>query len=1179
MKNLKTACIILVALWAFRVKAVSALDVRGGVTYDFEAISAERFQPEKSSAENLLSNGDFSQPNDAADSHDPYRWRDSYYYIHNPDNRNIPSWRERMRQLIRWEIADGVASIVKPAQLQELCGPLTKDASAAWSKLVRLPESEGGTFRLSFQYQARHDSAGENYVLVSCRGEHDNPDRSKEISSLETLRFADTWGEWGLFSQEIVAPAGTRYLNLVCRIDGVGELKLKNVVLVPVQKREKLTLRLSPHGFLDQVFTLSQNQPSVMTFVWKRNGTVVEATLVKPQLVLTLPKEVHFRHFPNAEGITVRNLGAEQEIRVQLGKYYAERPAIINGFDFYLVLPALVTTVADPGSRIGSGSSHIEDQGQIVSNQETFRFEVIPTITVSARAKKYLPGFYIGGLYMRFDDANNAFMARFFEDAGVRWIIGAPTGNMLEMWRKHGIDVVTPELYYIANGFRIGDPKKRPESDKFKYLGANAHGDLEMATCPAAIYEKRPYFQENIRKYLADNLKGVDGLWANWEPYMFSGKGCFCDHCRENFAKFVNVPLEQMKTEWPDELSRGKKYCEQAVRFRSLEHAKLVRTIDEVVIELTGGEKSFGFIPGIAWIEMASCWRSIPAGKEVHQSDYAADLRWIDPWGPYPCWDSQAPYVYRKANNLSTFIAARDVRAQVNQDYPADKRPKLLAFPHGIQCSAWVTQPEAMEMDLNSFFFNGFEAAALYIFPRGYDNRYWAAFARACELAGTYEDFVFEGRRIDNQVSLTPRAPYAMNASKVTSYLPEITDVPMLQHVAYEKDGKIIVPVFNFWEKGSAFFSMRVTGLPASARYQLSSGGHLFGSDSSFFRKKKYLTGTDLAAGVELFAGAMRCLVYEITPGEEFSGVVSYRPSRVRQLRKAQLPALTRAALADRDYEERYGVRKTSLLKDQEHAGIVCRADMANAHLVFSAKENTVTLNCKTMSAVDWQVGGKSQLGGSETSGLGTVAFWEPSMMIEATWQITGQEKIPGGLSVTGELRIHDQLSTDLDGLTIRQYFAITDSCRKIKVTTELLNTSSDESPRALRAGLRYHCFPMALAEKGGRVEFSHKGQVIPFTRNFGRTVFSCGDAFFEKVIRNTFEIVEPTYRIDSPQVFFRTASGLSELRLEPAAEFTGYALWDGGSQLTSTFEPCFQVRVLEKAGDKATYQMTMEVK
>lgn len=1162
------------------VLAEPGLDVRGGLTYDFAELSARRFQPEAgSSTENLLVNGDFSLANDATDRSDPYRWRDSYYNIHNPDKSNIPSWRERLRALIRWEISDSVARIVKPIQLQEVCGAMLKDTSAGWSKYVRLPNIEGGTFRLSFQYQARHDSQGSNYVLAICRGEHEQPGRGEEVSPLKSLPFADVWGEWGFFSREIIAPPGTRDLDLIFRIDGAGEFLLKNVVLTPVKKQEKITLRLSPQGFLDQIFTLSQDQPALMCFVWQRNGSIEEAKLERPLLVLTLPKGVSFLYFTDADSSVVRELPDGQEVRVQLARNYASRPQTINGFDFYLLLPALLTTSLPSGSTPGMGSCHIEDQGEIVSNRETFRFEVIAPIKVDIRSKKYLPGFYINGRYFNFDDENDAFMASFLEDIGVRWIIGSPSGKRLEIWRQHKIDVITPETWsYVSNGFRIGDPKYRPESDKYKYLGGNTSFDLERAVCPAAIYEKRPYFQERVRKYLADLLRGTDGLWANWEPYMFAGKGCFCDHCMANFAKFVNVPLEQMKTEWPDQLLRGKKYHEQAVRFRSLEHAKLVRTMHETVVELTGGEKSLGFIPGIAWIEMASCWRSIPNGKEVHQSDYASDLRWIDPWGPYPNWNTQTPYVYRKAGNLSTFIAARDVRRQVNLDYPPEKRPKLLAFPHGFQLSAWVTQPESMEMDLNSFFFNGYEAATIYMFPKGYDNRYWAAFARANELAAKFENFVYDGHRIDERVTLTAQAPYALNASKVTSWLPELDDVPMLQHVAYEKDGKIIVPVFNFWEKGSAFFSLQISGLPNESRYQLSCAEQYFAPERSFFRQRKYFTGSELASGISLFAGAMRCLVYEFVPADSSSVAISYSPADVRQLRSKLLPELTAAAAADQEYEERYGVRKSTLLS-LEHAGIKCQADNENSQLLFTAGENSAILNSKAMSMVDWRIAGKAQLGGTAESGLGTVAFWEPSFLIETTWQVIGQEKIPGGISVTGELRIHDQLSTVLDGLTIRQRFEITDSCRKVTVKTELLNTSSDELPRALHAGLRYHCFPMAIAAKDAVVELWKDDKPVHFSRNFGRNLFFTGDTEFEKVIRSTFEISDASRQVDRPYALFRTAAGQVELKLEPAAEFVGFALWDGGNQLTSTFEPCFKIKTLEKIGDKATYSLSMEAK
>ena len=290
-----------------------------------------------------------------------------------------------------------------------------------------------------------------------------------------------------------------------------------------------------------------------------------------------------------------------------------------------------------------------------------------------------------------------------------------------------------------------------------------------------------------MRKYLADNLQGTDGLWANWEPYMFNGKGCFCDSCREKFAEYVNVPLEQMKQEWPQELMRGKKYYAQAVRFRSLEHAKLVRTIHEAVCEVTGGDKSMGFIPGISWTEMCCIWREIPNGKEVHQSDYAADLRWINPWGPYVYWQTHRPYIYYKDGNLRSFIGARNVRAQVNLDYPPEKRPKLLAFPHGSQGGAlWVTQPEALEIDFNSFFFNGYDGATVYLFPRGYDNRYWY-FAEPPKMPPIMKTLFLTANRIDQRIVLEPSAPLPCLSTWFPGCLTLVLVASILQHAVYER--------------------------------------------------------------------------------------------------------------------------------------------------------------------------------------------------------------------------------------------------------------------------------------------------------------------------------------------------------------------------------------------------------
>ena len=295
--------------------------------------------------------------------------------------------------------------------------------------------------------------------------------------------------------------------------------------------------------------------------------------------------------------------------------------------------------------------------------------------------------------------------------AGIRWIIGGDK-KAYPAWRKAGIDTITPELYFIANGFRIGPPQGRPEADKYRYIGDTYKHEMERSSCPAAVYERRPFFMTKTVPYIQRELAGANGLWANWEPYYYAGRGCFCDTCRKNFAKFVNVPEEQMKKEWPQELAVGRKYHKQAVRFRSLEHAKLMHTLNEVITAATGGKgKSLGFIPGIQVDNMSSTWRQNGFDRETHPSDYAGKFDWIDPWGPYAFWHAHTPFVYNKTYNLRTFLKAKDVRAAVKKDYK--KHIRLLAFPHGMQLQDWVTQPESIAIELLSFMFNGWEASTV----------------------------------------------------------------------------------------------------------------------------------------------------------------------------------------------------------------------------------------------------------------------------------------------------------------------------------------------------------------------------------------------------------------------------------------------------------------------------------
>ena len=70
--------------------------------------------------------------------------------------------------------------------------------------------------------------------------------------------------------------------------------------------------------------------------------------------------------------------------------------------------------------------------------------------------KNFMNGFYIGGPYMDFAGTKNKELwGRFIGDVGNRWLIGKPESEQTEIYRKNGVKIITPELYYIANGYRL----------------------------------------------------------------------------------------------------------------------------------------------------------------------------------------------------------------------------------------------------------------------------------------------------------------------------------------------------------------------------------------------------------------------------------------------------------------------------------------------------------------------------------------------------------------------------------------------------------------------------------------------------------------------------------------------------------------------------------------------------
>ena len=778
---------------------------RGGLTFDFAEISAKRF---------ATSGGRMLDPKD---------WKTGYCYMHCRDIANDDPRRAAVKKTVEYRTdADGFTAIVKKPELVKVCRSedIAKNVSGGVSQTVKLDDAAGGTYRISAVYQMRHDLGTFGGALVT-------PIRAKEgvpkgktapgdtAPHLEVCQFSDVWSEWVTWAKEFRIPAGCDAINIVMRIDGVGELRFKDVSVSRVIVDNPITLKASPADWFDGTFAFSAGQCALPAWQWKKNDPDAKYDADKFTFVLTLPKGYSF-----VESTAVKNdqvaakplAGGGTEYRLPSTRQYGGCH-IGNDLNGWSVLAMLIRASADAGE--GEMRLFAEYGGKRVTDIASTKVFTIPALEALV-PKRYANGFYLGGPYAHFKTAaGREGFAEMFTAAGANWVVQMkPDAETRAVWRAKGVRYITPEFYHCSNGFHVGDPKGRPEADKYVALPGGTHRELANATCPIAIYTESDYFRNDTLPKLKAYLEGCDGLWSNWEPYMFAGKGCMCDRCRAAFAKYVGVSDEEMAKDWPQELAFGRKWYDKVRRFRSIEHGKLIRTVDKYVTEFTGGEKSLGFIPGIAWCEMSSAWRPKNLAAEVQAYDYAGSLKWIDPWGPYPWWDATTPYVKSGQGFLSYFLAAKDVRTQVDRDY-GEHAPKLMSFPHGVQCGTCFTQPESINLSLLSFFFNRWESSVVYAFPKGCDARFWQAFAKATTVAAKCEDIVWDGRRCDGEVKLAmdPSCPYPPPANKVApQYLEYAKDVPLVQHVAYEKDGTLIVAVFNFADEAAARFRLSVRG-------------------------------------------------------------------------------------------------------------------------------------------------------------------------------------------------------------------------------------------------------------------------------------------------------------------------------------------------------------------------------
>ena len=738
------------------------------------------------------------------------------------------------------------------------------EGEAGFETTVALPDDLGGDYRVSCRYRMSQsaDYRHEGHSNGGCLVTFSSGGRSM-------LHFLVTAGDWYPFARMVSVPKGAKTMTLRMNLHKDGKLKFKDLAVVKCPPRPECEIMLSVHGQIDSTYALPSGQVALVTFNTRRS----------PDARFNTDKVVYRVTLPKGVKIIDSSFGNPATLKTERRKdgstltTFARRDDswIGQSWDVWDQRGLLLGTTENAAiGEAGDGQVEIMYEGKALASTGTIRFSIVPPIRKIKSPKRYFNGIDYGcstSRKLNADAAKSAY-ASFLGDCGVKAIITTHDDRAAyDILHKGGVERVFPSYGQCCNGYMLARWNTDAPED-VRFVAENISPDDSeykrvkfRSVCPIAVYSGTEWFKTDFAKRLTEYVDGADGLWANWEPYMFINRGCFCLKCRAAFAEFLGMPEDELAKDWPKQVV--KKYGKEWGQFRSREHGRLILAIDKVVQAATGGEKSYGFLPGVEWADMSSCWRDENLAAQYRMNSYAGDLKWIEPWGPYAViWESESPYFYLKYKPIAPFFAAADLRRQIDKDYPLPRRPKIISYVQGVQGFGWITQPEVMAIGLDSYFFNKWEGSMVYFFPKGCDARYWRWFAEATERAGKYEDFVIDGAETTEQVKVATIPEYATPCSYATRYVPWSKNASMLQIRSFDLNGTRIVAALNFWQKGEAFFDLKVAGLPKGAYRVVDEKGVLYAKNS----RNAYWTSDELAAGVKLMVGAMRTRVFEIVP-------------------------------------------------------------------------------------------------------------------------------------------------------------------------------------------------------------------------------------------------------------------------------------------------------------------------
>ncbi len=600
----------------------------------------------------------------------------------------------------------------------------------------------------------------------------------------------------------------------------------------------------------------------------------------KVYVVVKLPKQ--FRLVGTTKPLKLLESKVEGKkviYRFELKPYARFRPFYSGSMRMFSSVSLMLDADLEPGSRVYPLECYLEYENTTTGSYVN-SVQVLPKPAIVPTPKLFLSGI-VGTVDVAFGApvAVKAFV-KFYSDLGFSAFSTYPTPNLMTAMRQAGIKCFW-ENWFVANGYNVHGIKAVPTELRFRTSNGKPHRSRK-ALCPIEFYSGGAFFRDNVEKYVEDKFFRpglVDFVMSNWEPeHSFKGgDGCFCDRCREEFIKYSKLPREKVMTAWPGKIRS--QYPEEWKRFRSHQHGLVVKAINKVFKELSKKYKhNVYFIPLICWTSLfPNCHKD---WSWTSPKDYLDDFEYVEPWGPYIHHVSRRPYDYRKGIHLLTYMAAK----KINEWYP-DK--KLLAFPIGALMGNldWYSTPEEIAFDTLTFFVNRWSGSLVYRFPQGYDARYWAALGNANALISLYEKAVMKGK-LDTEVKFKPVSPlppglFQTLVDRQTRARPPVfalglDKLSLLQGNAFKYDGKTILALGNFWQRGEVFVRVKFPKAEPEKRYVLRecAANRCFGDAAG----NDFRLGSELQKGVLLHVPALRWTFFTLefyVAGRNYGKVIS----------------------------------------------------------------------------------------------------------------------------------------------------------------------------------------------------------------------------------------------------------------------------------------------------------------